>query len=166
MNIIRQLRHQSDMTQVELARTAGTSQSTIAAYETGRKSPTMRTVNRLASALGLELETRFILVMTREDRRSLVFHRTIAEKLQTHPDETIERARTNLKRLTKQHPQVRHLFSQWVMWLELPRSVLIANLLETNEAAREMRQVSPFAGVFSALERAEIIRQFRSEYAE
>ena len=165
MNMIRQLRYHADVTQHDLARIAGTSQSTIAAYETGNKSPTMRTVHRLANALGLELEARFIPIMSREDRRSLVYHRAIAQKLQTHPDETIERARKNLKRLTKQHPEVRRLFSLWAMWLDMPPSVLIANLLDSGEAARDMRQVSPFAGILSALERARLIRQFRSEYA-
>ncbi len=165
MNIIRQLRWQADVTQHELARIAGTSQSTIASYEAGNKSPTVRTVQRLANALGLELEGRFITKMSREDRRSLVYHRAIAEKLRTRPDEIVKRARKNLKGLTKQHPKARHLFSRWARWLALPPSALIANLLDASEVARDMRQVSPFAGALTAPERAQLIRQFRSESA-
>ena len=48
MNIVRDLRIKSGTTQQELADMAGTSQSTIAAYENGSKSPTIRTLENLA----------------------------------------------------------------------------------------------------------------------
>ncbi len=59
MNIIRQLRRQAGATQQELATLGGTSQSTIAAYESGSKSPTMRTVENLARSQNLELRIDF-----------------------------------------------------------------------------------------------------------
>jgi transcriptional regulator with XRE-family HTH domain len=43
------------MTQAELARRAGTSQSMVARYETGVASPTVRTLGRLLKAAGHEL---------------------------------------------------------------------------------------------------------------
>ena len=53
MNAIRLLRDLGNLTQAELAEAAGTSQPTIAAYEAGRKSPTLRTLRRLAEGQAL-----------------------------------------------------------------------------------------------------------------
>ena len=69
MNAVRELRRKAGLTQTELARMAGTSQPTIAAYEAGRKSPTLQTLSRIARAVGLEAMVSFVPVMTREDRR-------------------------------------------------------------------------------------------------
>ena len=38
-------------------------------------------------------------------------------------------------------------------------------ILARDETARDMRQVSPFAGVLSASERAEILRRFRKDWS-
>jgi transcriptional regulator with XRE-family HTH domain len=86
MNTIRALRDLRDLTQAELAEAAGTSQPAIAAYEAGRKSPTLRTVERLAEAAGLEATVTFHPPMTREDRRSLHLHRAIARGLEREPE--------------------------------------------------------------------------------
>jgi transcriptional regulator with XRE-family HTH domain len=45
------------LTQEELARRAGTSRTTLSAYEHGRKSPTVATFSRLLSEAGYELTT-------------------------------------------------------------------------------------------------------------
>jgi len=45
------------LTQEELARRAGTSRTTLSAYEHGRKSPTVATFSRLLSEAGCELTT-------------------------------------------------------------------------------------------------------------
>ncbi|MCZ6793951.1 MAG: helix-turn-helix transcriptional regulator [Planctomycetota bacterium] len=47
------LRRTAGVTQSALAEAAGTSQPTVAAYEKGRKSPTLSTVRRLAESVGL-----------------------------------------------------------------------------------------------------------------
>ena len=78
MNIIRQLRLQARVTQQVLAQRAGTSQSAIAAYEVGKKSPTLRTLEKLASAVNLDVETRFVPRLTRVERRSLAYHQAVA----------------------------------------------------------------------------------------
>ncbi|MFV2032713.1 MAG: helix-turn-helix transcriptional regulator, partial [Gammaproteobacteria bacterium] len=99
MNIIRKLRHQAGTTQQELAEMAGTSQSTIAAYETGAKSPTLRTVENLARSQNLEMLVTYLPQMTREDRRSLAYHRAIVAILRKDPAPILSRAIRNVEKL-------------------------------------------------------------------
>lgn len=53
--LMARLRRASGLSQGELARRAGTSRPTLSAYEHGRKSPSLDTVERLAAAAGQEL---------------------------------------------------------------------------------------------------------------
>ncbi|MCL1593775.1 MAG: helix-turn-helix domain-containing protein [Actinomycetia bacterium] len=53
--LLRLARDKVGMTQVELATVAGVSQQSISAYETGRKEPTLPTLQRLLRAAGLEM---------------------------------------------------------------------------------------------------------------
>jgi len=53
--LLRLARDEADMTQTELAAAAGVSQQAISAYETGRKEPTLPTLQRLLGAAGLEM---------------------------------------------------------------------------------------------------------------
>lgn len=53
---IRQARLEADLTQADLAGRAGTSQSTLARYETGAALPTLPTLERLLAACGRRLE--------------------------------------------------------------------------------------------------------------
>lgn len=48
-------RVRAGMTQADLARRAGTSQATLSAYETGRKEPTISTLERILGAAGAQL---------------------------------------------------------------------------------------------------------------
>ncbi|MBI2343832.1 MAG: helix-turn-helix transcriptional regulator [Deltaproteobacteria bacterium] len=165
MNVVRLLRSQSGVTQQTLAERAGTSQPTIALYESGGKSPTVATVQRLAAALGLELVVTYTPRMTREDRRSLAYHRVVAEKLRRDPVVGLKRAKETLEKMHREHPGTEALCKRWRMWLALPTEELLARLLDPGVPAREMRQVTPFAGVLTPKERAQILRQFRKESA-
>src|SRR3989338_8432564 len=51
-------RNKKGMTQVEIARRAGTTQSAIARFESGRTNPTLEFASRLSRALGAKLEIR------------------------------------------------------------------------------------------------------------
>ncbi len=53
--LIRDARHAGGLTQVALAKKAGTSQPTLAAYETGRAEPRLETLERLIKACGCEV---------------------------------------------------------------------------------------------------------------
>ncbi len=163
MNFIRLLRQQAGVTQQVLATRAGTSQPTIALYESGSKSPTLATLKRLASSLGLDLVVSFTPRLSREDRRSLAYHRAIAKIVRQKPNFAKDRAKRNLARMSRQHPGARELFERWQRWLDLPTEKLISRFLDSELTARDMRQVSPFAGLLQAGERTRILRQFRKE---
>ncbi len=161
MNAIRLLRSTVGLTQRELAVCAKTSQPTIAAYESDAKSPTMSTLRRLADALELDLVISYVPRLTREDRRSLVYHRAIAQKLQQHARPVIQHARRVLRRMRRQNPYATSLFDRWSRWLDLPSDALVLQLLDPGLTAREMRQVSPFAGILQPQERRQILQRFR-----
>ncbi len=164
MNIVKNLRHQACLTQQQLAEMGGTSQSTIAAYETGTKSPTFRTVENLAKSQNLEILVSYLPRMTREDERSLAYHRAIVEALRKSPAPIYARAKKNLEKLHKMHPDTQILLNQWQVWLTFPLENLISKILDPYPQAREMRQVSPFSGVLSPKQRTQILRQFQKEY--
>jgi transcriptional regulator with XRE-family HTH domain len=56
--LLRLARQKAELTQVELAERAGVSQQAISAYETGRKEPTLPTIQHLVRAAGFELRMR------------------------------------------------------------------------------------------------------------
>lgn len=55
-----ELRMKKEMTQKQLAEKAGTYQSSIARFERGDYSPTISFLSRLASAVGMKMEIRFV----------------------------------------------------------------------------------------------------------
>ncbi len=69
--LVYQLRVDADLTQVELARRMGTTQSAIARMENGGTRPTLETLERVAGAVGQELA---VVVGTR-----LIENRSIAK---------------------------------------------------------------------------------------
>lgn len=56
--LITEARYKSGLTQSEIADRAGTSQSAVARYESGKSSPSASTMTRLLRAAGFELEVR------------------------------------------------------------------------------------------------------------
>lgn len=120
-------------------------------------------MQNLAASIGMEMAVDFIPQMTREDRRSLAFHRAIAELVEHDAEAVIHRARRNLARLVEAHPHATALLERWRDWLELPPPRLVPKMLDPRPHAREMRHVSPFSGILSAQERARILHRFRRE---
>lgn len=165
MKAIRSLRDVAKATQAELAAAAGTSQPTIAAYEAGRKSPTLRTLERLARALGFEVQIEFHPPMTREERRSLALHRAIVRHLRDDPEAVIGRARQTLARMARVAP-TSPAIEEWRFLLDRPVDVLAHVMLDPSPWGRELRHTTPFAGVLSARERAEVIRGFADDWRE
>jgi len=166
MNEVRHLRQLAGVTQSRLAELARTSQPTIAAYESGSKVPNLRTLRRLARALGLEARLQFVPAMTREDRRSLQLHEVIVQRLLEDPDAVIRRARDTLGLMRERHPGAAPLLTEWDAMLSRPASEVADILLDPRPKARELRQVTPFAGILSPAERAEVYRRFAASEGE
>lgn len=164
MNVVHLLRSQAGVTQQALAERGGTSQPTIASYESGAKSPTLATLQRLALSLELELIVTYAPRLTREDLRSLAYHRVLADKLKCDPIPAIKQARKFLGRMRRRHRGAQALFARWRVWLNLPIDELISSMLDPGLMARDMRQVTPFAGLLNPAERVQILKQFRKEY--
>ena len=55
-SLLRQARHESGLTLRRLGELAGTSHSTLAAYESGTKSPNVATLNRVLRAAGFDVD--------------------------------------------------------------------------------------------------------------
>jgi len=160
MNPVHLLRLTAGRTQQDLATLAATSQSAIAAYEGDRKSPTWRTVERLAQAAGFEVDVRFVPPLTREERRSLLLHEAVAARLRAEPEAVLSRARASLARMRALHPGARLLFDDWQCLLRRPLEALLPVLTDPTPWARELRHVTPFTGVLSAAERAQVYHAF------
>jgi transcriptional regulator with XRE-family HTH domain len=163
MNPIRRLRFQKDVSQQILAAQAHTSQPTIALYETEKKSPTLETLEKLAQSMGLTVAISYVPPLTHEDKRSLAYHHAILQKIKKNPEKILTKAKQNLKLLSPQHPHAKNLFDLWAYWLKLPQEELIHCCLDQGLLARDMRQVTPFAGVLSAKERMDVIKKFRAK---
>lgn len=161
MLVVQCLRKLAGVTQSELAESAGTSQPTISAYESGTKLPSLRTLKRLASAVGLELHITVIPSLTREDRRSLAIHARIAEHLRTETQRSLAKAKVNVERMRRLHPHAGYILDEWERILEQPLHVIADALADVRPLYRDLRQVTPFAGVLDQKERAEVFRQFR-----
>lgn len=103
---------------------------------------------------------------TREDRRSVAFHRAIAKKLLRQPAKVIGKAERNLAKFPSvidvSHPWAAQLVSTWRRWLALPPEELARRIVEEDGwLERDMRQSSPFAGVLTEQERYEVLAEFR-----
>jgi transcriptional regulator with XRE-family HTH domain len=160
MNEVRRLREVANVTQMSLANAAGTSQPTIAAYEADRKSPTLATLRRLARSVGLELSVQYHPPLTREERRSLFLHRAISRRLMEDPIHVLSKARRNLKRMQQRHSGMRSLLEEWRILLDRPVASLVEVLEDPGSHARELRHVTPFAGILDARDRARLYREF------
>jgi transcriptional regulator with XRE-family HTH domain len=160
LNPVRAIREAARLSQQQLAEAAATSQATSAAYGGERKSPTWRTVVRPADAANVVLAVQYVPPLTREDRRSLALHGAIAERLRQDPEPVLARARASLLRMQTLHPGARPLLDEWRMFLQRPLEALVPVLLDPSPWGRDLRQVTPFAGVLSARERAEGYRRF------
>ncbi len=161
VNPIKTVRSVVGWTQAQLALSAGTSQPTIAAYESGTKSPVWSTLERVAHAGGLAIYPFVGPPMTREDARSLALHEAIAAKLASRPEHVLAIARSNIATMLDVNPDAAALLGEWNRILELPIAHIASRMLDPSEHARELRQVTPFAGVLDARERAAAYQSFR-----
>ncbi|MGH9011983.1 MAG: helix-turn-helix domain-containing protein [Acidimicrobiia bacterium] len=162
MNPIRILRAVVGLSQAQLAAAAGTSQPTIASYESGAKSPTWRTIVRAAERVGVACYPWVGPAMTRDQRRSLALHLAIAAELAARPESVLETARRNIAVMRAAVPGAGHLLDEWNRILRLPTGLVASRMLDPSDHGRDLRQVTPFAGILDARSRGAVYRAFRS----
>jgi transcriptional regulator with XRE-family HTH domain len=154
-------RLEAGLSQRALAELAGTSGATIAAYELGTKEPRLSTLARVLHAAGMTVDLRYQPTptsqarLTREERRSLALHRVIAMRLLADPDVVLAKARRNLRRMRRANTDgsADRWFHQWEHHLDGPLAGIVRVLVSHDEDARDLRQVTPFAGVLTDEER-------------
>lgn len=93
-------------------------------------------------------------------RTSIELHRAVAERLRARP-ELVEVARRRVEGWRERGGVHREYAEQWGELLDRPLAELCAYLVDDSEQARDLRQVSPFAGVLDARTRWEIWRRAR-----
>ena len=162
MNPIQSIRAVAGMTQRELADAAKTSQPTVAAYEAGAKSPTWRTVERMAGSVGLACYPLVGTPFTRDQARSLFLHVAISQTLRIRRTEVIDLARRNISRMRSLNPHASPLLGEWERILQGTTDQIVARTLDPSEHGRDLRQVTPFAGVLTPAQRATVYASFRA----
>lgn len=90
--LLREARHAAGLTQAELARRAGVTQSVISAYESGRREPALSTLTRLVEATGAGLQLQ-VLHQDRETRQLPL----------TSRGQAIQRSRQRLREVAAKH---------------------------------------------------------------
>ncbi|MDQ6726813.1 MAG: helix-turn-helix domain-containing protein [Actinomycetota bacterium] len=176
----RTARRRAGLTQAQVAARAGTSQSAVAAYESGRKAPTLATLDRIACATGARLdvdlvpsgaqehESRPVLALSWEERRSLWLHRCIAARIQADPEKAGRTARENLATMRRADGLGRG--EPWRMaWeglLDGPLDELLAVLCATSTYASQLRQTAPFAGLLTPRQRWAVYNSFAKAHRE
>lgn len=166
--LLAEVRQSLGLTLSDVAQRAATSAPTLSNYERAHKEPRVTTLARIFEATGYRLRLEAVPVgfdraLTRKDRRSLAMHRLVASKLVTEPDAVRSAASRNLATLRQADTERRAAgyLDEWVHLLDGPPDALVETLTSERQSARDLRQVSPFAGVLSTTERLRIIEAVR-----
>lgn len=145
------------MTQRRLAGLGGTSQPKVSDYEAGRVMPSADVLFRLVRACGQEIELgpRQAGRSRREVAFDIELHRLVVSELVHDPDEVVGRALANLEhmRAVDVDERSRHWLDRWEALLRGPVVELVEALLSSSQAAVDLRQISPFAGVLTGEQR-------------
>lgn len=106
--------------------------------------------------------------LTRDELRSLWINQAVAGKLVRDPDRVLDLARRNLAHLRSVHRrgQGARRLEEWEQILAAPVERILEVLTSRMPHARELRQNSPFAGVLTEKERAQILESFRRTRAD
>jgi hypothetical protein len=97
------------------------------------------------------------------EERSIEYHRAIAERLRRNPA-VIARARSRARSWEQTGSVSPWHARQWMEVLALPLDEVCALLVDPGERARELRQVTPFAGALDPRERWRIWREVRDRF--
>ena len=104
--------------------------------------------------------------MTRDQERSLWLADAVAGQIAVDPNGVTQRAIENLERLrAASRGQALRWFDEWERLLHGPVEKLLGAVVSASPKSRELRQNSPFAGVLSEAERAQVLEAWRSNTA-
>jgi hypothetical protein len=96
--------------------------------------------------------------------RSLALHAEVAERVRRDPA-LIERAKRRVQSWLDDGSVAAPYARAWAAVLELPLEEILGRLVERTEAAHDLRQMSPFAGVIDPRTRWRILRAHRGSSA-
>ena len=94
------------------------------------------------------------------EERSLAYHALIAGRLEENP-ELLEAARRRVAGWVEASAPHPHYTHDWSAILASPPAVIRERLLDPSEKGRELRQVTPFAGLIDPRERWRLWREVR-----
>jgi hypothetical protein len=100
--------------------------------------------------------------LTRDQARSLALHQAIVEAMMADPEPVLDAGRGNLVRMRRSNPAARELLDEWDRILRQPLQQIAARTLDPGERGRDLRQVTPFAGVLDPRRRADVYRSFQA----
>jgi len=103
--------------------------------------------------------------LRREQLASLWLHRAVAARVVQDPANVLAHARTNLDALSREHASAGGWLDAWRHALDAGAEDVLQVLTSPVEAAVELRQNSPFAGVLDEAERRRVLAAFRSYWA-
>ena len=96
--------------------------------------------------------------------RSLALHAEVAERIRRDPA-LLERAERRVRGWLEDGSVAGPYARTWAAILELPKEEILRKLVERSEAAHDLRQVSPFAGIIDARTRWRILKATRARAA-
>jgi excisionase family DNA binding protein len=99
--------------------------------------------------------------LRREQLASLWLHRAVAGHVVQDPAGVLAHARANLDTLAREHPSARIWLDVWRRALDAGPEDVLQILTSPADAAAELRQNSPFAGVLGEVERRRVLDAFR-----
>lgn len=157
--ILTSLQRMSGLSGRELARRAGTAHSALIDYAKGRHDPGFSTLERIALAGGYDLVVELRPRLSGPEIRTLEMHRAVATKIESDPESVRALARRNLKvlRAADVAGNSEPYFDAWEDLINGSVARLVNVMTSTDQAARDLRQASPFAGVLTDDERLEVI---------
>ncbi len=103
--------------------------------------------------------------LRREQLASLWLHRAVAARVVQDPANVLDHARANLDKLSLTHPSSSGWLDAWRRALDAGPEDVLQILTSPAEAAVELRQNSPFAGVLDEAERHRVLDAFRHYWA-
>jgi len=102
--------------------------------------------------------------LTRDQLKALWLHRAVAGRLVADPGAVLSKARVNLDRLRRVHPDgmASVWLDRWQVVLDDGVEAVLEVLTSRSPHAVELRQNSPFAGVLPEVERHAVLASFAS----